>query len=234
MKYEEIEKKIGVKFANKDLLKNAFTHRSYLNEHKDEEIENNERLEFLGDAVLELIISANLFHNYPDKAEGELTSIRAALVRTESIAEETKKLGLGEYLRMSKGEEESGGKDKTYLLANLYEAIIGAIYLEAGYEECRSFIDRTLLKKIKRIIREELFIDPKTRVQEIIQEKFKVTPTYEIIQEEGPDHDKSFTVEIRRGRKAIATGVGQSKQKAEEDAARNAIEILEDGSRDNS
>ncbi len=135
---------------------------------------------------------------------------------------------------MSKGEEESGGKEKTYLLANLYEAIIGAIYLEAGYEECRSFIDRTLLKKIKRIIREELFIDPKTRVQEIIQEKFKVTPTYELIKEEGPDHDKSFTVEIRRGRKAITTGVGQSKQKAEEDAAKNAIEILEDGNRDNS
>jgi ribonuclease-3 len=227
MKYNEIEEKIGVKFKNRNYLQTAFTHRSYLNEHKEENIENNERLEFLGDAVLELIISSNLYHNYPDKAEGELTSIRAALVRTESIAEETKRLKVGQYLRMSKGEEESGGQEKTYLLANLYESIIGAIYLEAGYEECRSFVDRTLLKKIKRIIREELFIDPKTKVQEIIQERFKVTPTYELVKEEGPDHEKSFTVEIKRANRTIAYGVGHSKQKAEEDAARNAIELLE-------
>ncbi|HQA98636.1 MAG TPA: ribonuclease III [Candidatus Dojkabacteria bacterium] len=224
---KEIEEKIGISFKNKTYLETAFTHRSYLNENKDENLENNERLEFLGDAVLELIISSNLYHNYSEKAEGELTSIRAAIVRTESLAEETKKLGVGKYLRMSKGEKDSGGEEKPYLLANLYEAILGAIYLDAGYEECRNFVDRTLLKKIKKIISEKLFIDPKTKIQEIMQSKFKITPTYEIIKEEGPDHDKSFTVALMKGKKKIVEGVGHSKQKAEEDAASNAIEIFE-------
>lgn len=224
---KELESKIGVQFKNIKLLETAFTHRSYLNENRGKNLENNERLEFLGDAVLELIVSSNLYHNYADKAEGELTSIRAAIVRTESLAEETQKLGVGKYLRMSKGEKESGGEEKPYLLANLYEAIMGAIYLDSGYMECLHFVERTLFKKIKKIIKEKLFIDPKTKVQEIMQRKYRVTPTYEILKEEGPDHSKSFTVVLYMGDKKFAQGVGASKQKAEENAATNAIEIFE-------
>lgn len=226
-KYNEIEEKIGVSFKNKDLLAQAFTHRSYLNENRGKGLVNNERLEFLGDAVLELIISSHLYRVYPEKSEGELTGIRAALVRTESLAEETRKLGIGQYLRMSKGEADSGGQDKEYLLANLYEATLGAIYLEAGYAKCLTFVKNTLFKKIHKVIDEKLFIDPKTKVQELLQSRHKVTPTYEIIKEEGPDHDKSFTVAIKMNRKKIAQGEGHSKQKAEEDAAKNAIEMID-------
>ncbi len=227
-KINEIEKKLGVKFKNHLLLETAFTHRSFLNENRGKGLENNERLEFLGDAVLELIVSSNIYHNYPDKAEGELTSIRAAIVRTESLAEETERLNLGVHLRMSKGEKDSGGEEKPYLLANLYEAILGAIYLDSGYEECLHFVERTLLKKIKRIVNEKLFIDPKTKVQEIMQRKYRITPTYEILKEEGPDHSKSFTVALFMSDKKVVEGEGASKQKAEEDAAINAIDILEE------
>lgn len=226
-KINEIEEKIGVKFKNHLLLETAFTHRSYLNENRGKNLGNNERLEFLGDAVLELIVSANLYHNYTDKAEGELTSIRAAIVRTESLAKETERLNLGMYLRMSKGEKDSGGEEKPYLLANLYEALLGAIYLDAGYEECLYFVKRTLFKKIKRIISQKLFIDPKTKVQEIMQRKHRITPTYEILKEEGPDHNKSFTVALFMGDRKVVEGEGASKQKAEENAATNAIDILE-------
>lgn len=225
--YNEIAKKIGVEFKDKRLLKAAFTHRSYLNENRGKGLKNNERLEFLGDAVLELIISSFLFTNYPDKTEGDLTSIRAAIVRTESLAEESRKLDIGQYLRMSKGEEDSGGKKKEYLLANLYEATLGAIYLEHGYKTCEDFVTRTLLKKVDKIVSQKLFIDPKTKIQELMQSKFKITPTYEIIGEDGPDHDKVFTVALLKGDKKLAIGHGHSKQKAEEDAAKNAIEKIE-------
>lgn len=225
--YNEVAKKIGVEFKNKKLLKTAFTHRSYLNENRGKGLENNERLEFLGDAVLELIISSFLFTNYPDKAEGDLTSIRAAIVRTESLAEESKKLDLGQHLKMSKGEEDSGGKEKEYLLANLYEATLGAIYLEHGYKVCEDFVGRTLLKKVDKIVSQKLFIDPKTKIQELMQSKFKITPTYEIIEENGPDHDKMFTVALLKGEQQLSVGHGHSKQKAEEDAAKNAIEKIE-------
>lgn len=225
--YNEIEEKIGVKFEDKKLLKTAFTHRSYLNENRGQGLQNNERLEFLGDAVLELIISSYLFKNYTDRAEGDLTSIRAAIVRTESIAEETRKLELGQYLKMSKGEEDSGGKEKEYLLANLYEAILGAMYLEHGYDVCRDFVSRTLFLKIDTIISEGLFIDPKTKIQELMQRKYKVTPIYEIVKEDGPDHEKTFTVALFRDTEKLSEGEGPSKQKAEEDAARNAIILIE-------
>ncbi len=226
-RYEEITKKIGIEFKDKKLLKTAFTHRSYLNENRGKGLKNNERLEFLGDAVLELIISSFLFKNYPDKTEGDLTSIRAAIVRTESLAEESRRLDIGQYLKMSKGEEDSGGQDKEYLLANLYESTLGAIYLEHGYNTCEDFVSRTLLKKVDRIISQKLFIDPKTKVQELMQSKFKVTPTYEILKEDGPDHDKVFTVALLMGEKKLSEGHGHSKQKAEEDAAKNAIDKLE-------
>ena len=226
-KFNDIQKNIGITFKNPQLLEIALTHRSYLNEHQGANIENNERLEYLGDAVLELIISDYIFRKYPGKAEGELTSIRSAVVRTESLAEESRKLGVGENLQMSKGEKDSGGEEKPYLLANLYEALLGAIYLDAGYEECLYFVKRTLFKKIKRIISQKLFIDPKTKVQEIMQRKHRITPTYEILKEEGPDHNKSFTVALFMGDRKVVEGEGASKQKAEENAATNAIDILE-------
>ncbi len=225
--YTEIEKNIGITFNNKTLLDVALTHRSYLNEHRELSLQNNERLEFLGDAVLELIISSHLFRTYPEKPEGDLTNIRAAVVRTESLAEESRKLGLGEFLQMSKGEAESGGKDKDYLLANTFEAVLGAIYEDQGFKVCEEYINRTLLLKIDNIVNNNLFIDPKTQAQEIIQAQFKVTPVYEVIKEEGPDHDKKFTVGLHINGKQISTGMGSSKQKAEEDAAQNAVVMLE-------
>lgn len=174
-----------------------------------------------------MIISSELFTTYPEKSEGELTSIRSALVRTESLAEESRRLRIGEYLLMSKGEEESGGKDKNYLLANTYEAILGAIYLDEGFKTCEEFVRRTLLKQLANVIDNELFIDPKTKIQELIQTKYKVTPTYEILKEEGPDHNKYFTVTLKVNNKVIVEGFGASKQKAEEDAAQKAISLIE-------
>jgi len=224
--YEEIETKLGIVFKDKALLDTALTHRSYLNEHREASLQNNERIEFLGDAVLELIISTYLFKTYPEKSEGELTNIRAAVVRTESLAEESRNLGLGEHLRMSKGEKESGGRDKDYLLANTFEAILGAIYQDQGLDVCREYIERTLLKKVSRIVENNLFIDPKTQAQEIIQAKFKVTPIYEVVKQEGPDHDKIFTVGLKINNKQIAVGTGSSKQKAEEEAAKATVELL--------
>ncbi|NMC08975.1 ribonuclease III [Candidatus Microgenomates bacterium] len=224
--HKEIENKLGIEFKNKDLLERAFIHRSYINENRGKVQENNERLEFLGDAVLELIISAKIYTKYQNKSEGDLTAIRSAVVRTESLASQSRELGLGEYLLMSRGEEESGGKDKDFLLANLFEAVLGAIYLDKGYSEAENFINRTLVLKIEKIVNEESFIDPKTKVQEVIQSKYKETPTYEVIKEEGPDHDKYFTIGLKVGNKVIAEGYGSSKQKAEEEAAKKALEIL--------
>lgn len=224
--YEEIEQKLGIEFKNRDLLTTALTHRSYLNEHRGSASQNNERLEFLGDAVLELIISTYLFKTYPEKPEGELTNIRAAVVRTESLAQESRSLGLGKFLRMSKGEEDSGGKDKDYLLANTFEAVLGAIYEDQGIDVCKEYISRTLLKKVGNIVENNLFIDPKTQAQEIIQAQFKVTPIYEVIKEEGPDHDKIFTVALRVNNKQMAIGTGSSKQRAEEEAARETVNLL--------
>jgi ribonuclease-3 len=227
MNKDEIEKKIGISFKDEKLLKKAMTHRSYLNENREEQLESNERLEFLGDAVLELIISSFLYEEYPERTEGELTGIRSAIVRTESLAQESRRLGFGDNLLMSKGEEDSGGKDKDYLLANTYEAILGAIFLDQGLDISRDFVNRTILKQLPHIMENELFIDPKTKAQELIQAKYKVTPTYNVVKEEGPDHDKAFTVVLKIGKKDFSNGFGYSKQKAEEDAARKAIEKLE-------
>ena len=224
--YDTLEAKLEIKFKDRALLEKAFTHRSYLNEHRENGLENNERLEFLGDAVLELIISSDLYKNYPEKPEGELTNIRAAVVRTESLAEESRKLGFGEYLKMSKGEEDSGGKDKDYLLANTFEAVLGAIYLDQGFDVCVSYLSRTLLHKVSNIIENNLFIDPKTQAQELIQAQFKVTPLYEVVKEDGPDHDKTFTVALIVNQKELGRGTGSSKQKAEEEAAKIAIETI--------
>lgn len=226
--YDKLEKKLGITFKNKDILENAFIHRSYINENRSKHLENNERLEFLGDAVLELITSDYLYKKYPDKQEGELTAIRSALVRTESLAEESKRLGFGEYFLMSKGERDSGGKQKEYLLADLFEAILGAIYLDNGLQACITFVSEAIFPKADNIVSKGLFVDPKTKVQELLQSKCKVTPTYILIKEDGPDHNKYFTVALQVGDKQISEGTGSSKQKAEESAAQNAIELIED------
>lgn len=222
----DLEKSLGIEFNNIKLLQVALTHRSYLNEHRDEP-EHNERLEFLGDAVLELIVSDYLYKTYPKRAEGDLTSFRSAIVRTESLATASRELGYGEYLRMAKGEEESGGKDKDYLLANTFEAVLGAIYLDQGYKECVKLVTRILITKVQDIVENRLDIDSKTKIQEVAQANYQITPTYEVIEENGPDHDKEFVVVIKLEDKIIGKGKGSSKQKAEEAAATNGLEYIE-------
>ena len=196
-----------------------------MNEHKDENLNNNERLEFLGDAVLELIISDHLFHTYNKYPEGDLTSFRSAIVRTESLAQASRELGIGNFLMMSKGEKESGGADKDYLLANTYESVLGAIYMDQGYDISKDFVFKTLVPRIEDIVKNRSDIDSKTKIQEMIQAKFKVTPTYEVIKEEGPDHDKKFVVGVKIDKEVIGKGEGTSKQKAEEDAASKGIKF---------
>lgn len=223
---EELEKNIGIVFSNKELLETAITHRSYINEHRKVK-EHNERLEFLGDAVLELIVSDFLFKKFSDRAEGELTSFRSALVRTDSLALTAKDLKLGEYLLLSKGEEDSGGKEKDFLLANTFEAVLGAIYLDKGYDISKEFVEQHLLPKIDDIVEFRLDIDSKTRIQELAQSIHKSTPEYEVIKEEGPDHDKTFTVVVKVNDKVIGEGVGSSKQRAEEQAAKVGVQYIE-------
>jgi ribonuclease-3 len=225
-KITDLEKILGITFGKKEYLQMAVTHRSFLNEHKEETVGNNERLEFLGDAVLELIISDYLYQTYPEYPEGDLTSFRSAIVRTESLADASRELNAGSFLRMSKGEEESGGADKDYLLANTYESLLGAIYVDKGYKEAKDFVFRTLVPKIEEIVESRSDIDSKTKIQEIVQSKFKVTPTYDVIKEEGPDHDKKFVVGVKINEKIVGKGKGPSKQKAEEDAATNGIKFL--------
>jgi ribonuclease III len=223
---QELEKNIGVTFKNKELLLTALTHRSFINENR-EVTEHNERLEFLGDAVLELIVSEFLYQKYPDRPEGDLTSFRSALVRTDSLAECAKTLDYGSFIRLSKGEDDTGGREKDYLLANTFESVLGAIYLDKGYDECKAFLHKTLLEKIVEIVQFRLDIDSKTKIQELAQSVYKSTPTYEVINEEGPDHDKVFTVVVKINDKIVGTGTGSSKQKAEEQAAKVGVVYIE-------
>jgi ribonuclease-3 len=225
---KKLLKNLEIPYKNINLYLEAFTHRSFLNENKREKINNNERLEFLGDAVLELITSHFLFEQYKDRPEGDLTSFRAALVKTESLATLARQLKYGDALRMSKGEEATGGRDKDYLLANTFESLLGAVYKDLGYEQCEKLVSKYLFPKLSGIVESRLDIDCKTRFQEIAQNKFKVTPTYEVLEAVGPDHDKVFTMGVFIGKKELGRGTGASKQKAEEDAAKNALEKLVD------
>jgi ribonuclease-3 len=222
---QELARKLNVKFNNLGLLETALTHRSYLNENRKVK-EHNERLEFLGDAVLELIVTEYLFENCPNKAEGELTSFRSASVKTDTLAKLSRNLEYGQYLRMSRGEERTGGRDKDYLLANTFEAVLGSIYLDRGFKECEKFLKRVIFPEIDYIIKHRLDIDPKTQFQEEAQEHFKTTPTYKVIKESGPDHDKTFVVGVFIGKKELGKGTGPSKQKAEEEAATQALENI--------
>jgi ribonuclease-3 len=215
---------IKVKFHDLEFLKIALTHRSYLNEYRKGSIQHNERLEFLGDATLELLVSKHLYDKYPSRAEGDLTSFRAATVRTESLAEEALKLSVGEFIYMSKGEASTGGRKRPYILANTFEAIIGALYLDSGLRMTEKFLKHALFYKIPKIVENRLDIDNKSKLQEISQEILRETPTYEIVKSVGPDHAKRFTARVIIKKKAFGHGRGKSKREAEQEAASNALE----------
>lgn len=215
---------IGVSFKDKNLLTQAFLHRSYLNEHRELGLEHNERTEFLGDAVLELVITDFLFRTFPEKTEGELTAYRSALVNTTTLSSVASKLDMGDYLLLSRGEAKDTGRARQYILANTYEAVVGAIYLDQGYEVARGFIERTIVPLMGEIIEKRLWQDHKSFFQEQAQEKAGVTPSYQTVGESGPDHDKQFTVGVFLGAQKIAEGSGKSKQEAEQAAARAALE----------
>ena len=220
--YVEFAKnKLGFEFNNIDLLVTALTHRSYVNEHKNAH-EHNERLEFLGDAVLELVSSDFLYRNY-NEPEGIMTAVRAALVRTESIGAAGHELGYAPLVRMSKGEKMGSERAHDVILADCFEAVIGAIYLDQGYEKAREFIDKHILVKIDTVLEEGLWRDPKSYVQELAQKIDGETPVYKTLKEEGPDHDKKFTVGLYVGNSLKGTGVGHSKQEAQTAAAREGV-----------
>ena len=195
-----------------------------MNENRDAKQDQNERTEFLGDAVLELVVTDYLFHKYPEKPEGELTAIRAALVNTVSLADASTKLGVNDYLLMSKGESKDTGRARQYILANAFEALIGAMYLDQGYEVAQKFIACHLFGKTDEIVSKRLWQDPKSRFQELAQEHTNITPTYETLTQEGPDHDRVFTVGVFLNKEKIGEGKGRAKQEAEQEAALNAIE----------
>lgn len=219
-----LEKHLGIEFKNKDLLVRALCHRSYLNENPKSNLEHNERLEFLGDAVLELITTEYLYKNYPKKNEGELTGLRAALVNAKMLAKIAKELNLNEFLLLSRGEKEETGKARIYILANTFEAIIGAIYLDQGYKTCQNFLEKRLISRLPEVIEKGLIKDTKSRFQEEAQERLGITPTYKVLEEFGPDHAKNFIVGVFLEKEMVATGRGSSKQEAELEAAKKALE----------
>lgn len=225
--FEAFAKKIDVSFRDLNLLIEALTHRSYLNEHREYAGSHNERLEFLGDAVLELAATDFLFKKFPAKPEGELTAYRAALVNTVSLAESAQVLGINDYLLLSKGESKDTGRARDVILADAFEAIIGAIYMDAGYAAAEAFIAKNLFGKIDAVIANRSYQDAKSRFQELAQEKRGITPAYETLSEVGPDHDKRFTVGVYIGNEEIARGEGKSKQEGEQEAAQNALEKMQ-------
>ena len=223
--FAEFEESINISFNDKSLIKKAFTHRSYLNENKGLKLEHNERLEFLGDAVLELVVTDFLYKKFPQKNEGELTALRSALVKAETLAEAAEVVGMNAYLLLSKGESKDIGRARLYILANTFESVVGAIYLDQGYNVVDEFIADQLFSKIEGIIENKTFIDSKSRFQEMAQEKTGVTPSYKLVKEVGPDHNKIFTVAVIIGDEEITQGEGKSKQEAEQKAAQMALEI---------
>ena len=222
-KIKNLSKKIKVKFKSPDLLQEALTHRSYLNENRSYKLDHNERLEFLGDAVLELAVTEHLYNNFSNP-EGDLTSWRAALVNGDMLSAIAKKMGVEECLLMSRGEAKDTGRARIYLLANALEAIIGAIYLDQGYEGAKKFIADSVIVNLKKILEDKTYMDPKSRFQEIAQEEAKITPTYRVIKEWGPDHDRHFIVGVYLNEELIAEGEGKSKQEAQREAAKNGLE----------
>ncbi|MBI3290962.1 ribonuclease III [Candidatus Falkowbacteria bacterium] len=221
--FSKLEKRLKIKFKSQDLLKQAFVHRSYINENPGFNLSHNERLEFLGDAVLELVVTRYLYLNYPNP-EGELTNWRASLVNSQMLAKLAKKLELEEFLYLSRGEaKDTGSKARNYILANCFEALIGAIYLDSNYKVAEKFITQSLIPELPHILSNELYLDPKSKFQEIAQEKMGITPTYKVLKESGPDHAKKFQVGVYIEDGLIAAGTGESKQEAQVKAAALAL-----------
>lgn len=220
-----LENKLGVKFKNIEILYQAFVHRSYLNEHHDFALGQNERLEFLGDAVVELVVTEYLFNKYGNQ-EGELTNWRAALVNAKMLASVAYEIGMEPYLFLSHGEaKDAGTKARDYIMANAFEAVVGAIYIDQGYDGAKQFIDRYVITKLPYVLENGLYMDAKSRFQESAQELLGVTPTYRVLEESGPDHAKMFKVGIFLEKELIASGVGSSKQEAQTEAAEAALKI---------
>ena len=222
----EAEAALRLTFSNKALLQRALTHRSYLNENPDYPLEDNERLEFLGDAILDFITGEYLYHRFPEIAEGRLTNLRSALVRTERLAEYAVDLNLGEYLFLGRGEEESGGRTRAAILCDAFEALVGSLYLDQGIEITREFVYKMIEPALQDILASDSEKDAKSQLQEVAQSHCQLTPTYRTIKERGPDHAKEFTVEAIIGEKAYGTGKGNSKQNAAQAAAQEALSAL--------
>jgi ribonuclease-3 len=229
MNLQEFQEQAGLRFVNDELLQQALTHRSYLNEHEGEALQQNERLEFLGDAVLDFLTADALYHRYPDMPEGELTRLRAALVRTETLAQVAIELRIGEMLRMAKGEESSGGRLRQRILCDAFEAVVGALYLDQGLEAAANLALPRLTPLLENILAEGLHIDARSLFQEWSQAALNTTPQYRVIESSGPEHDKAFTVEVVIAEQVVAQGSGRSKQLAAQAAARAALRRLEQG-----
>jgi ribonuclease-3 len=225
MTIDDLQKDIGISFKNSELLQRAFVHRSHLNEAKESCL-SNERLEFLGDSVLSFLTSEFLYTKYPDFEEGTLTNIRSSLVKTGSLAEVAQRLHLGELLLLSHGEEASGGRHNQSLLADAFEALLGAMYLDQGAERVREFLSRCLFPATEAIVRTKAYLDYKSLLQEIIQQESRISPTYQVVKSEGPDHAKTFWVQAHVNSEILGTGSGKSKQEAEQAAAKNALEKM--------
>lgn len=223
--FSQLEKKLKIKFKDKDLLTQAFVHRSFLNENPNFKLCHNERLEFLGDAILEQVVTEHLYKEYPDKPEGDLTSWRAALVNAKMLEKVARELDFNDFLLLSQGEMKDQKKARQYILSDTLEAFIGSLYLDQGLEACSSFIEKYLLKELPDIIKNGLYRDAKSLFQEKAQEKAGITPTYEVLKEWGPDHEKNFVVGVFLEKEMVAEGDGFSKQEAEEKAAKEALKI---------
>lgn len=224
-KIDEFLVRIGINFNDEKLIQKAFTHRSYVNEHKGEYVEHNERLEFLGDAVLELAVTRFLFEKYPQKTEGDLTAYRSALVNTNTIGLAATRLGMNDCLYLSRGEARDTGKARQYILADTFEAVIGAIYIDQGYEKAKAFIEKNIFPLADEVVEKRLWQDNKSFFQEKAQEYVSITPNYAIISETGPDHDKHFTVGVFLNGEEVARGQGRSKQEAEQQAASAGLKV---------
>lgn len=225
--FSKLEKKLKIRFKNKDLLTQAFIHRSYLNENPDFPLPHNERLEFLGDAVIELAVTTYLFEKYPKKPEGELTNWRAALVNAKMLANVARKIGFNPFLLLSRGEARETGKARHYILANSFESFVGSLYLDQGYKACQKFVEKYLIKELPQIIATKSFKDAKSLFQEKAQEKVGITPTYRVLKDWGPDHKKNFVIGAFLRSELVAQGEGSSKHEAEEAAAKKALAVKE-------
>jgi ribonuclease-3 len=225
--WRDLEARLSLKFKKRDLLKQALIHTSYLNENPGIGLGSNERLEFLGDAALGIVVAHQLYSEYPDVDEGKLTELRAHLVRRDTLARAAARFDLGEYLQLGRGEDAAGGRRRPTNLARAYEALVGAIFLDGGIVKVRAFVKRSLGEELAKLRNSGMPYDPKSRLQEVIQSRWQTTPSYRLLKTEGPDHARRFTVQVMVSGKAFGTGEGRSKQMAEKEAAQNALNQIE-------